>query len=92
VPEASIRILPEMVSKIGLLRSEPIRKVLGGYIMGEQYLERLILADGQLQANMPEGRQLVFMSAKRKSFVIKFNRTRANVVKEAIDALAHYLK
>jgi hypothetical protein len=55
-------------------------------------LGNLILADGQLQANMPKGRQLVYMSADRTEFVIEFNRVRAGVVKEAIDALAPYLK
>lgn len=59
VPQLTIKILPEMLPKIGLFKSNVIRKVMDAYLLYEQYLEGLILADGQLQANMPEGRQLV---------------------------------
>jgi hypothetical protein len=92
VPEPSVKLLPEMLPKIGLLRPETIRKVLDAYVLTEQYLEGLILRDGKLHPDMPEGRQLVYLPAQRKSFVIQFNRAKAGVVKEAIDALAPYLK
>jgi len=91
VPEPSMKILPKMVLNIGLLQSDTIRKVMDAYVLTEQYLEGLILADGRLEPNMPEGRQLVHLPAQRKAFVVEFNRTRAGVVKEAIDALDPYL-
>jgi hypothetical protein len=92
VPEPSIKLLPEMMSKIGLLRADTIRTVMDAYVLTEQYLEQLILVGGSLQANMPENRQLVYMDAHHAPFVIEFNETRAGVVKEAMNALAPYLK
>lgn len=92
VPGPSIKILPEILPKIGLLRADTIRKVMDAYAMAEQYLEGLILRGGKLQTNMPENRQLVYMDAKLIKFVVEFNKTRAGVVQEAIDALAPYLK
>lgn len=65
---------------------------MDAYILTEQYLEQLILLGGTLHPNMPEGHQPVFLNATHAKFVSEFNRTRANVVKEAIDALAPYLK
>jgi hypothetical protein len=92
VPEPSVKLLPEMLSKIGLLSSDTIRKVMDAYVLTEQYLEGLILAGGTLQSGMPENRQLVYLDAHQAKFVIEFNRVKASVVKEAIDALAPYLK
>jgi hypothetical protein len=92
VPEPSIKLLPEMLSKLGLLRADTIRTVMDAYVLTEQYLEQLILAGGTLQSNMPENRQIVYLDAQPAEFVIEFNRTRAGVVKEAVNALAPYLK
>jgi len=93
VPEPSMKLLPEMLPKIGLLKSETIRKVMDAYVLTEAYLEQLILAGGALHAaNLPEGRQLVFMDANRAEFVVEFNRARANIVNDAMQALAPYLK
>jgi hypothetical protein len=92
VPEPSIKLLPEMLPKIGLLRSDTIRKVMDAYILTEQYLEQLILLGGTLPTDMPKNSRLVYLDAKRAKFVIEFNRTKAHAVKEAIDALTPYLK
>jgi hypothetical protein len=92
VPEPSMKLLPGTVSKIGLLRSETIRKVMNAYLLTEQYVEQLILLGGSLQSNMPENRRLVYLDATHAKFVIELNRARVGVVKEAIDALAPYLK
>jgi hypothetical protein len=92
VPEPSMKLLPDVLPRIGLLRAETIRKVMDAYILTEQYLQGLILAGGTLQPNMPKERDMVSMRAQRTQFVIEFNRTRAGVVQEAINALAPYLK
>jgi hypothetical protein len=92
VPEPSMKLLPGTLSRIGLLRPETIRKVMDAYVLTEQYAEQLILSGGKLQRNMPEHHQLVYLDATHAKFVSEFNRTRARVVKEAIDALAPYLK
>jgi hypothetical protein len=92
VPEPSVKILPEMLSKIGLLNAETIRKVMNAYVLTEQYLDGLILLGGVLQANMPENRQMVYMDAHYAATVAKMNNVKAGVVKEAMEALAPYLK
>jgi hypothetical protein len=92
VPDPSVKILPEMISKIGLLRADAIRKVMDAYVLTEQYLDRLILLGGQLQTNMPEERRLVYMDAKHAGHVAEFNKITAGAIKESIDALAPYLK
>ena len=65
---------------------------MDAYVLTEQYLEGLILVGGKLQTGMPENRQLVYLDAHLAAFVIEFNQTRATVVKEAMEALAPYLK
>jgi hypothetical protein len=92
VPEPSMKLLPATLPKIGLLQPHTIRKVLDAYVLNEQYIEQLILCGGRLESNMPENRKLVYLDTKQAKFVTAFNRTRADVVKEAIDALAPYLK
>jgi hypothetical protein len=92
VPEPSIKILPEMLPKIGLLRSETIRKVMSAYILTEQYLDGLILLGGNLQTNMPENHQIVYMDAQFTKTVVRMNEVKAEVVKEAMAALVPYLK
>jgi hypothetical protein len=81
-----------MLPKMGLLRPETIRTVMDAYVLTEQYLEGLILAGGRLRDDMPIGRQLVYVEAHRREFVIAINRIRAGPVAKAIDALAPYLK
>jgi hypothetical protein len=90
VPEPPIKLQPETLSKMGLLRSETIRKVMDAYILTEQYLGQLILLGGVLREDMPENRPLVYLDAKHAKFVIEFNRARADVVKEAMNALIPY--
>jgi hypothetical protein len=92
VPQPSMKLLSDVLPKIGLLRAETIRKVMDAYVLTEQYLQGLILAGGTLQPNMPEGRDMVLMDAERTQFVIEFNRGRAGAVQEASNALAPYLK
>jgi hypothetical protein len=41
---------------------------------------------------MPENRHLVYMDARLAEFVIELNQIRACLVKEAMNALAPYLK
>src|SRR5262245_52778007 len=91
VPEPTIRLLPEVLSKIGLLRSDKMRKLMGAYGLTEQYFDRLILIGGKLQPNMPANRRLVYLDAGNATFVTEFNRTTARAVKEAVDALVPYL-
>jgi len=92
VPEPSIKLLPEVLSKIGLLHSDTIQKVLTTYALTEQYLDRLILIGGRVPPDKPANRRLVYLDAQHAKVVIEFNRITARAVKEAIDVLEPYLK
>jgi hypothetical protein len=91
VPGPTIKIFPEMLSKIGLLRADTIREVMAAYILVEQYLDGLILYDGKAHTKMPD-RTFVYMPAQRAAGVAKINIVKACAVKQAMQALAPYLK
>jgi hypothetical protein len=92
VPKPSVTIFHEMVSKIGLLPIDVIRKVLDAYVLTEQYMDRLILGGGSLRTDMPENRQLVYVPSALTKVVIEYNKATAVDVKKASDALAPYLR
>ena len=85
-------IFKDMLPKIGLLDPAAIRKVIDAYILLGQYFEGLILVGGVVRQDLPEGRRLVSLPTDMASFVIEYNRGRAGVVREAINALSSYLK
>jgi hypothetical protein len=92
IPIPKIRVFPEMMSQIGLLRPDTIKAVMGGYILTEQYHYKLILLGGRAEADMPEEHQLVYLGSEHTKNVVALNEVTAEVVKEAIDSLASYLK
>ena len=92
VPEPSMKILPEVLSKIGLLRSETIHKVMEAYVLMEQYVGDLILIGGSIRRDMPDTRPMVELDSKHAKFVAWLHTVRAGVVKEAIDSIEPYLK
>ena len=85
-------IFKDMLSKIGLLDPATIRKGIDSYILLGQYFEGLILVGGVVRQDIPEGRRLVSLPTDKASFVVEYNRGRAGVVEEAINALSSYLK
>ena len=92
VPEPSIRLLPEVLPRIGLLHSDTIQMVMRAYVLTDEYLHRLILIGGTIQHEVSANRRSVYLDARHANTVIQFNEVRAKAVKEAIDALAPYLK
>jgi hypothetical protein len=92
VPEPSVKLLPEMISKIGLLDADTIRIVMDAYVLVEQYVEDMVLAGGELQTDMPEKRQIVYLPATKAQFVIEYNQIKAGAVAKAIEALRPYVK
>lgn len=92
VPKLTIKILPEIISKIGLLKSETVQAVMGAYILSEQYLYKLVLAGGQLQSSMPADVELVYVPTEKARFVVALNEVTAEGVQTGVDALACYLK
>jgi hypothetical protein len=92
VPNPTVKIFTELLSKIGLLRTGTIQTVMGAYVLTEQYFDGLILLGGKLLPDMPEGRELVYLDAEHAKTVTAMNKVKARAVKDAIDALAPYLK
>ncbi len=52
VPELPMKLLPATLPKMGLLRSDTIRKVMDAYGLAEGYLGQLLLLGGTLRPNM----------------------------------------
>ncbi|MET4206865.1 hypothetical protein [Bradyrhizobium sp. LA2.1] len=91
VPAPSARLLDDATSKIGLLGTDAVRKVMDAYVLNEAYLTDLILAGGQQHPGTPEDRSLIFMPGRLAPFVAEFNRTRATAVDAALKALSPFL-
>jgi hypothetical protein len=92
-PGPIIKIFPQMLSKIGLLDAETIRKVMKAYAITEQYLDDLIIYSGGAPADdRNSDRRRVYMKAEHADGVVKMNTIKAGVVKEAMEAVAAYLK
>jgi hypothetical protein len=92
VPAPSVKIFTELISNLGLLKSDTISSVMTAYLLTEQYLEGLILLGGALQDNMPKDRQIVYLDAEHADTVRRMNEIKAGPVKEAMQALAPYVK
>jgi hypothetical protein len=93
VPQLTVRVFPELISKIGLLPPETLQHVMDAYLVTQQYLERMILLGGiKAHSELPGDRHVVYLDAGNASFVIDFNRTIAGDVKKGMDALAPYLR
>jgi hypothetical protein len=62
----SVRVLPKMLPKIGLLDPETISKVIDAHIVIEQYCEQLTMRGGQLGSqNQTPNRRLIAMPADK---------------------------
>jgi hypothetical protein len=104
----SIRIMPEMVSKFGLLDEEIIDKVTNAYLAVEQHSEQLLLLYGARlvdpervsageaqpagETRASAGRRLILLSADKAPQVIALNNQHAEAIREAIDRLDVFLR
>jgi hypothetical protein len=104
----TIRIMPEMISKFGLLDEVTIDKVANAYLAVEQYSEQLLLLHGARLVDpervsagetQPAGetratgsRRLMSFSADKAAQVIALNNQHAETIKEAIDRLDVFLQ
>ena len=82
----SVLVFAHVLPKLGLLKSDTIRKIMDAYILVDQYSEGLILLGGRLQTNMPENRRAIYLDARHAETVTAINRHRAQAIQEAIDA------
>jgi hypothetical protein len=87
----SIRVMPNVTGKLGLLDEDTIKEVLDAYVVNEQYFDRLILGGGKLMENMSGNRRLVLMRAESAPIVRGGNLGVNDAVQKAIKKLEKYL-
>jgi hypothetical protein len=88
----SVRIMPQMLSKIGLLDTDTIQQVIDSHIVIEQYCEQLVMREGQLSSEKyTPGRRLIGMKADKVPEIIAINESIAKRLREAIQSLDRYI-
>jgi hypothetical protein len=87
----SVRIMPTLLPKFGLLDVELAREVIDVYVSLDQYCEALMLAGGHIGANNRADRRLIGMPVTRASFVAEVNRDLVRMITNVLDRLHIYL-
>lgn len=92
IPDLTIKLLPGVLPKLGLLPPETIRSVISAYALVERYLGILVLIGGNLQPTIPGGdRRSVKLHPSKAGFVAKLNQDTESSVEHALDSLLPYL-
>jgi hypothetical protein len=81
-----VRIMPEMVNKLGLLEQETIQSVVAAHMVVEQYYERLMMVGGRPVEDLTH-RRLVGVPADKAKHVSTANVALSGVIQEAIAKL-----
>lgn len=89
----SVRVLPTLLPKLGLLDVETIREVIDANIVIEQYCEQLTMRGGVLGGPTQMGaRRLIAMKADTTEMVAKMNDVMAKRIKGVLERLDAYLR
>jgi hypothetical protein len=89
----SVRIMPEMLSKLGLLDPDTVQKVVAAHGVLERYAEHCLRIDeGAELQKTPSRRGLISMAGGSAKKVARLNRTLAAVLDEALIGLDKYLE
>jgi hypothetical protein len=83
----SIQIMPEAISKLGLLDGKTIGAVLTAYAMAEEYSAKLLLLGGRLGLAPDNFRRYVVLPSNRVTPLVQLNEVTAGVIQEALDQL-----
>jgi hypothetical protein len=83
----SIRVMPEVVSKLGLLDETTISAVLKAYGMVEEFSAKLLLLGGRSGVAPDNFRRYVALNSDRLVPVAQLNTVTTKVIQEAIDQL-----
>jgi hypothetical protein len=86
-PKHSIKVMPDLVSKLGLFDSDIIQLVLTSYLMMEQYGQNLILMGGRADTHVSSERRLIHMPQNTAANVAVMNRNTAREIRKAISEL-----
>jgi hypothetical protein len=84
-----VRIMPEMIDKLGLLDPEIIQSVIDAHIVVEQYCERLLILGGRLEENLTSRthRHMVRLPADKAKHLIAAHLGVSDALQEAITKL-----
>jgi hypothetical protein len=93
VPDISsaVRIMPEMLSKLGLLNPQTVQKVIASHGVLERYAEHFVRIGGVL-VEVPNARRLIELPGEHAGTVARMNRVMVGVIDEALVGLDAYLK
>jgi hypothetical protein len=83
----SVRVMPHLLSKLGLLDVETTREVIGIYVSIDQYCEALIMGGGTIAANNRSDRRLIAMPVERAGFVASTNRQLMGMISIVVEKL-----
>ena len=82
-----IKVFPQVIPKLGLLKDEVVGAVIAAYIMIEQHGESLWMLGAKTQ-EFSSGRRLFIMPPERADLVARMSTDLAEEVKKAIDILS----
>jgi hypothetical protein len=88
----SIKVMPHVLPKIGLLKPDEIQAVIDAYVLIEQHVDSLIIAGGRVSENMPSHRRQIRMAASHAQFVAGLSGATAEYVSKALNALDKHLE
>jgi hypothetical protein len=83
----SIRMMPEVVSKLGLLDGKTIGAVVDAYGMAEEYSAKLLLLGADPSVTPDNFRRSVVLPSNRLTQIVQLNNATAEVIQEAITQL-----
>jgi hypothetical protein len=83
----SVRVMPAIIPKLGLLDAETTRVVIGIYVSIDQYCETLIMMGGAMATQNRADRRLIGMTVNRATNLARVNRDLAAMIRTAIERL-----
>jgi len=83
----SIRIMPEVLSKLGLLDGKTIGAVVDAYGMAEEYSAKLLLLGGHLGLTPDNFRRYVALPSNRVTQIVQLNNVTTKMIEEALKQL-----
>ena len=83
----SIRIMPEVLSKLSLLDGKTIGAVVDAYGMAEEYSAKLLLLGGHLGLTPDNFRRYVALPSNRVTQIVQLNNVTTKVIEETLKQL-----
>jgi hypothetical protein len=87
----SVRIMPEMLSKLGLLDPDTVQKIIAAHGVLERYAEHCLRMGGVI-VETPGARRLIELPGIQAGRVARMNRVLVEEIDKALIGLDDYLK